>query len=392
MDYKDKLLERKGKYKKELLESVLPFWEQNCVDHQEGGYFTFLDRDGSVYDTDKYMWMQWRIVYMFAVLYASYEKRSSWLEIAENGARFLLKNGKAENGRYYFALNRRGIPTVAPYNIFSDCFAVMGNAALYRATGREGYKREAEESMNIYISSLENPKGKWNKIMEGASQFENLGHYMILANLGTVMEEEVGTNRFQSETTASIEKVLDRFWDPSRGILFEYVLPGGKKDISSCIGRHTIPGHGLEALWFILSFAERYNRQDLIDKALPMIPRIFQFAWDTKYGGLYYFMDVLGKPKVELEWDMKLWWVHNEAAIAALYGYLLSGEKKYADWFFTVEEWTWEHFPDTRYGEWYGYLNRLGDPTHRLKGGKWKTFFHLPRYLYKVEQLLERIR
>lgn len=35
-----------NRYEKELLESVVPFWEKNCVDRGMGGYFTFLDRDG----------------------------------------------------------------------------------------------------------------------------------------------------------------------------------------------------------------------------------------------------------------------------------------------------------------------------------------------------------
>ncbi|MDD2479238.1 MAG: AGE family epimerase/isomerase, partial [Victivallaceae bacterium] len=59
------------RYEQELLESTIPFWEKNCEDRQYGGYFTCLDRDGSVFDTEKYMWMQWRIVYMFATLYRS---------------------------------------------------------------------------------------------------------------------------------------------------------------------------------------------------------------------------------------------------------------------------------------------------------------------------------
>ena len=59
----DKIRKR---YENELYGRVIPFWENHCVDTQYGGYFTSLDRDGSVYDTEKYMWMQWRIVYMFA--------------------------------------------------------------------------------------------------------------------------------------------------------------------------------------------------------------------------------------------------------------------------------------------------------------------------------------
>ena len=111
------------RYENELINEVIPFWEDHCVDHEFGGYFTSLDRDGSVYDTEKYMWMQWRIVYMFATFYMSSYRKEKWLEIAKQGFDFLTKYGKSEDGTYYFALNRKGEPTMAPSNIFSDCFA-----------------------------------------------------------------------------------------------------------------------------------------------------------------------------------------------------------------------------------------------------------------------------
>ena len=58
----EKFIER---YENTLVNDVIPFWQKNCVDKEFGGYFTSLDRDGSVYDTNKYMWMQWRSVYRF---------------------------------------------------------------------------------------------------------------------------------------------------------------------------------------------------------------------------------------------------------------------------------------------------------------------------------------
>ena len=40
-------------YRSELLFRVVPFWLNKSQDTEFGGYFTCLDRDGSVYDTDK---------------------------------------------------------------------------------------------------------------------------------------------------------------------------------------------------------------------------------------------------------------------------------------------------------------------------------------------------
>ena len=36
-------------YRSELFDSVLPFWLKNSQDKEYGGYFSCLDRDGSVY-------------------------------------------------------------------------------------------------------------------------------------------------------------------------------------------------------------------------------------------------------------------------------------------------------------------------------------------------------
>ena len=47
-----------NQYKDELLDNVLPFWLENSQDHEYGGYFTCLDREGRVFDTDKFIWLQ----------------------------------------------------------------------------------------------------------------------------------------------------------------------------------------------------------------------------------------------------------------------------------------------------------------------------------------------
>ena len=60
-----------AQYKSELLDSVLPFWLEKSQDLEYGGYFSCLDRDGSVFDSDKFIWLQGREVWMFAMLYNS---------------------------------------------------------------------------------------------------------------------------------------------------------------------------------------------------------------------------------------------------------------------------------------------------------------------------------
>ena len=65
------LLEKK--YKDELLENVVPFWLNHSQDGEFGGFYTCLDREGKVYDTDKFIWLQARQVWMFSMLYNKVE-------------------------------------------------------------------------------------------------------------------------------------------------------------------------------------------------------------------------------------------------------------------------------------------------------------------------------
>ena len=86
----------------ELLENVVPFWLTHSQDERYGGYFTCLDRGGDVYDTDKFVWLQGRQVWLFSMLYNQVEKRPEWLECAVQGAEFLRKHG--HDGNYNWSI------------------------------------------------------------------------------------------------------------------------------------------------------------------------------------------------------------------------------------------------------------------------------------------------
>ena len=68
-----------NQYKDELMNNVLPFWLDHSQDTEYGGYFTCLDREGNIFDTDKFIWLQGREVWMFSMLYNRVEKRRSGL-------------------------------------------------------------------------------------------------------------------------------------------------------------------------------------------------------------------------------------------------------------------------------------------------------------------------
>lgn len=385
------LLELEKQYKSELLDNVMPFWLQNSIDEEFGGYFTCLERDGKVFDTDKFIWLQGREVWMFSMLYNNVEKRQEWLEAAIHGAEFLKQHGHDGNYNWYFSLNREGQPLIEPYNIFSYTFATMAFGQLYKATGNEEYSEIARKTFDLILSKVDNPKGKWNKAYPGTRNLKNFALPMILCNLSLEIEHLLTPTFMQEVIDTCIHEVMEVFYRPELGgIIVENVTPDGQLS-DTFDGRLLNPGHAIEAMWFIMDLGVRLNRQDLIDKAVKITLTMVEYGWDKEYGGIFYFMDRMGYPPQQLEWDQKLWWVHIETLISLLKGYKLTGSKECLQWFEKVHDYTWRHFKDSQHGEWFGYLNRQGEVLLSLKGGKWKGCFHVPRGMYQCWKTLEEM-
>ena len=387
MDFK-KLANR---YKTELLDSVLPFWLNKSIDKEYGGYFSCLDRDGSVYDTDKFIWLQGREVWLFSMLCNKLGKKQEWLDAAIQGAEFLKKYGHNGDYDFYFSLTREGKPLVEPYNIFSNTFACMAFAQLAKATGSEEY---AEISRRIFKRILErrgNPKGKWSKAVPGTRPMKDFALPMIICNMALEVEDIINDPQLLEKTIDEcLHEVLDVFYQPDLGCMLENVSSLDNSRLDCFEGREINPGHNLEALWFMMNLGIRRNDKALVNECVEISLSVIERGWDKEYGGIFYFLDSKGAPQQKLEWDQKLWWVHIESAIAMIKGYQLTGNKKCLEWFEKLDEYMWSRFKDPLHPEWFGYLNRRGEMLLPLKGGKWKGCFHVPRGLFEIWQILEK--
>ncbi len=374
-------------FENELFESVVPFWERHSPDREAGGYFSCLDRDGSVFDTDKFLWMQGRELWGFSHLYRTVSPEPRWLELARLGAVFIRENGRAPGGDFYFAVDRFGKPLVQPYNIYADCFCAAGFAEYGRASG-EGWTTElAVAAWRRIRERAPNPKGIWTKQIAANRPLKAMSFPMMQVWLAEIFEGLLPRGELEAEVEAAITQVLSIHLDRGRGVLFERVYADGTRP--DCMeGRLLSPGHALETLWFIMRVAERRGDGATIDICREAMLATAERGWDTDHGGLYYYQDYEGRPTDKIEWNMKLWWVHAEALCAFLLAYRLTGDAACESWFRKLQTWTWEHFRDPEFGEWYGYLDRRGEVALTLKGGKWKGFFHIPRALLECSRWL----
>ena len=375
-------------YQAELLERVVPFWERHAVDREQGGFFMSLDRDGALYGTDKPVWMQGRATWLFATLYQRVEAREEWLALARHGYDFLTRHAFDANGKMYFLLDRAGRPLRMRRYVYSEVFGIMAAAALHQATGEEEPLQRARTIFHKFLHTIQTPGVMTPKVNPDVRNLKGLAPLMCLLSVADLMQAIDSTLPYERIIDEVIEEIFADFVRAEDQCILEAVNVDGSR-LDEPDGRIMSPGHAIEAAWFMLEIARRRQNAELVNQAVQVLDWAYDRGWDTEFGGLYYFLDVAGKPPVQLEHDMKLWWPHCETLYASLLAWRLTGKAWYGQMFQQVHDYTFQHFPDPDHGEWFGYLRRDNTLSTTLKGGTWKGPFHVPRALLLGWQLLE---
>jgi N-acylglucosamine 2-epimerase len=374
-------------YRDTLLNDVIPFWIRHSVDHKYGGFFTFLDRTGQTYCTDKPVWLQGRIPWVFAKLYNTVEPRPEWLALAKQGLDFLLAHCIDTDGRLFFMVTQDGTPLRKRRYLFSETFAIMALAEYAKASGEDWARQKAADLFDLLIKYHTTPSLLEPKFVPGARPGKSHAMPMILLCTAQIIRQVDDRPIYRDIADDALDEVFNHFLKPDKKALLELVGPNGEF-IDTPEGRCVNPGHAIETSWFIMEEGRARNDRELALRALPILEWSLEIGWDKQHEGILYFVDVDGKPCVQYEWDMKLWWPHTEAIYATLLAYHLTGDAKWLNWHEKVHNYAFNHFADPEYGEWFGYLHRDGTVSHQLKGSGWKGPYHLSRTLLLSWKLL----
>lgn len=365
-------------YKKQLLESTIPFWFPRSFDQEYGGYLFMRDRDGSLIDDDKAVWIQGRGAWMLSTLCNSFGTKEEWLSGAKSGIDFLNRYCFDTDGHMFFHVTRDGKPIRKRRYFFSETFAVIAHAAYAKASGDEAAAERARYLFGKCIEYATTP-GIFPPKFTDTRPSKGIGVPMIMINTAQQLRETIGDPRCDEWISKWIGEIEKDFVKDDIACVMEQVSPDGNI-IDHIDGRTLNPGHAIEGAWFILREAQyRNNDPQLIKLGCRMLDYMWERGWDKEYGGILYYRDVCNKPVQEYWQDMKFWWPHNETIIATLMAYLLTGNEKYAGWHRQVHEYAYTHFHDREHGEWYGYLHRDGSIAQPAKGNLFKGPFHLPR-------------
>lgn len=378
-------------YHDQLVNNIVPFWLEHSVDREFGGFTFALDRDGTVMDTTKVVWIHGRFAWLLASMYNEVEPRKEWLEMSKHGIDFLEKHCFDTDGRMYFLNLQDGTPLRKRRYVFSETFAAIAYAAYAKASGDMSYAQKALDLFKLILHYKNTPGLLQPKNIPGARDAKGHSMCMILINTAYEIRKVIQDPILDQQIEESIQEIKRDFMKPEFKAVLETVGPNGEF-INSIDGRCINPGHSIETAWFILEEAKHRGwDKELVEMGTTILDWSWQWGWDEQHGGILYFRDCKNFPPQEYWHDMKFWWPQNEALIATLYAYQATKDEKYLDWHKKIHTYQFSHFPDKVYGEWYGYLHKDGSVSQPAKGNFFKGPFHIPRMLLKGWQLSSEI-
>lgn len=407
-------------YKGCIENDLTPFWNR-YLDHKYGGVYTCISNDGKeLINTDKYIWSQGRFLWVLAK-WADLAKKGilsgnseSYLDFAYKTYQFVKENAFLENGGCAYLVTENGKKKEAfpgkgyHISIYADGFVVSGLAEYARISGN----REAlEDSIKLfdYIERV---------IASGsipAEPFPIPAGYvthsvtMIMTNVSYVLAialEEFKHPRAEEilgKSAAYAKEVLTRFCREDFSIREFVHLKQAEND--TLLERHTLPGHAMECMWFVIFVALKIQDKGMIEKASKIVAKNFELGWDEEFGGILRYVDKdKGKPRgeelgeqyellIKNTWDNKIWWTHSETLFSTLLCYFLTKDKKFLVSYKMIRDYAFKVFPnpDKSVGEWIQILDRQGRSEEKLVALPVKDPYHILRNFQLLAELLHEV-
>ena len=323
--------ELRDRFRRELFDEWLPFWEAHGIDHELGGFQCGLDYGGALVHPAKFVWFQGRGIWVYSFLHRHFRAEPRFLDIARKTKDFLLRHAPQPDGAWASLLSREGrCLAVAAGDPYGAYFAVEGLQEYAQAAGDPRALEMARQLFRALCRQWTRPEAEFAGA--GGPGFIPQGFWMVNLRIATQCLQRNPDPEMEAIASQCIEAIVDRHYDPHTGLTSEYVRPDGRRPVG--MERLCNFGHSIETLWMVLDEARRRGDRRLAETAIERIRRHLEAGWDELHGGLIHAINAGRKdyvwpperpPGTELEFRfrgecnyLKTSWALDEILIATL--------------------------------------------------------------------------
>jgi mannobiose 2-epimerase len=403
-----------------LKTKLLPFWLDNAVDEEYGGFLTYFDRDGNRSGkTDKTLIMQLRMIYTLASAHRAGFGEGRCVEAAGQGIDFLLENfWDQKYGGWYWICDRRGGILENSKIMYGQSFGLYALAEAALAFKDLRCHEYAHKTFETIQQNAVDPEdgGYWEMFQRTwapkpggvfGGDRKTLDVHMHLMEAFTTLYELTRSHDHRRKVEDVIQILLNKMLDPEYGtgmaqfdgqynplpaILFQDVW-GSDRPLNEQETRpleNTNYGHNIELAWLLKHALDVMgkNTEPYHSVFKKIVDQAILWGVDREYGGIY----VEGPPDGPATQTLKEFWQQAEALVGFLDALLLFEEQKYWDAFENVFDFVWNKMIDNKTGEWFALLERDGTPKWDYLGHEWKISYHTVRAVIQTLQRLDRLK
>jgi mannobiose 2-epimerase len=380
----------------ELLSNILPFWLNNSIDDDHGGFRGQIAND-LTFDPHavKGLILNARILWTFSKAFSVY-RYPVYLVAARRAYEYLTSFfSDAEFGGLYWMLDFEGRPIDTKKRIYGQAFTIYALAEYAYASGESDALTRAMRLVGQIESAAHDPRR--GGYFETCERDWTLAADQRLSEVDMDEKRSMNTHLHLLEAYAALLRVHE---DPAVRLRLRELIEIFLHRILNPITHHFILffderwrprskkisfGHDIEGSWLLCEAAEVLGDAQLLARArqtaVEMAQAVCEQGIDAD-GGLLYEADATGIIDAA-----KHWWPQAEAVV----GFLNAGQISGQPHFLRAAERSWafieEQIVDHVHGEWFSLASQSGADQEKV--GPWKCPYHNSRTCFEVMRRLD---
>jgi len=260
-------------FRTELESEIVPHWEKRGVDREFGGYLVADRKTGACATTDKDLYSQGRILWIFSYLYNHFGRNPAHLQAARQGKEALAKHCRVEEGHWGTLYTRDWKRIKGFFDIYADIYMVLGLAEYYRASGDEEALRLAVDTSYVVNRTVLAPpyqgQGHGPFYEPGIKRLGTWAHFLFPLTLLLSYSADEGLERI---ARMCVRYIIERHWNRAQGFAYEYLddkfEPYSNDYLSDYRGEHDythyISGwHSIQAAFKVMLEAQRAGVREM---------------------------------------------------------------------------------------------------------------------------------
>jgi N-acylglucosamine 2-epimerase len=276
-------------YQRELFDTFLPFWDKHGIDHQLGGFLCHMDYDGTLADTEKFVWFQGRGIWVYSFLYNYFGQDSRHLGIARKTKDFLLAHAPLENGWWATSLSTTGQVLQASHpDVYALFFGAEGLQEYAYATGDESALKTA---LSLLRKIFRHAEMRDFQLDPGSpAGIRQQGVEMMGLRVATQILRRWNDPETSALAERCVEAIIHKYYNPDIGLnneVLKFDFSRTQEGANQCL-----IGDSVEALWMVMGEADRRGDRKLWDTAADRVQRHLEVGWDWVFGGLSEWVNV----------------------------------------------------------------------------------------------------